>query len=194
MASEVLIGSDNVLCLLLMSMEEKHHGYTGPDHDADKYGIMGRTQEDDAYTESGFGADPVAVIDPTPITRNKSDKLIGAQDTGGAQVYASRHQTNEILNFTFEVSQQIPWSKNRYIVWKPSDEKNQGIGHSYVAENHLCGLQPNASQDWTEIMDKQKDVGHSPNPNLEKQDDLKSHFLNGFQGYLMSRHGEDFSG
>jgi hypothetical protein len=42
-------------------------------------------------------------------------------------------------------------------------------------------------------MDKQKDIGHSPNPKLAKQENLKSHFLSGFQGVTMSRHGEGFS-
>ena len=43
-------------------------------------------------------------------------------------------------------------------------------------------------------MDKQKDIGHSPNPKLAKQEDLKSHFLSGFHGFTMSRHGEGFTG
>ena len=42
-------------------------------------------------------------------------------------------------------------------------------------------------------MDKQKDIGHSPNPKLAKQEELKSHFLSGFHGFTMSRHGEGFS-
>lgn len=37
-------------------------------------------------------------------------------------------------------------------------------------------------------MDKQKNVGHSCNTNLAKQDDLKGHFLSGFQGFIKSRH------
>lgn len=119
---------------------------------------------------------------------------MSAQDTGGAQVYASSHQANEVLKFTFEVSQRISWSKNHHIVWKPSDEKNQNIGHSHMAKDHLCGLQSNASEDWREIMDKQKDVGHNPNPNLAKQEDLEGSFLSGFQGFAMSRHGEHFTG
>lgn len=119
---------------------------------------------------------------------------MNAQHTSGAQVYTSSHQANEVLKFTFEVSHRISWSKNRHIVWKPSDEENQGIGHSHVAKDHLCGLQLNASEDWREIMDKQKDVGHSSNPSLAKQEDLESSFLNGFQVFVMSRHGERFTG
>ena len=41
-------------------------------------------------------------------------------------------------------------------------------------------------------MDKQKDIGHSSNPKLAKQEELKSHFLSGFHGFTMSRHGEAF--
>ncbi|KAL6084044.1 hypothetical protein STEG23_027715 [Scotinomys teguina] len=62
MASVVLIGSENVLCSLVMSVEEKYNGDTGPDHDADECGIMGKTQDDDVYTETRCGADPLAVI------------------------------------------------------------------------------------------------------------------------------------
>ena len=36
-------------------------------------------------------------------------------------------------------------------------------------------------------MDKQKDIGHSPNPKLAKQEELKSHFLSGFHGFIMNR-------
>ena len=43
-------------------------------------------------------------------------------------------------------------------------------------------------------MDKQEDIGHGPNPKLAKQNDLKSHFLSGFHGFTMSRHGEGFTG
>jgi hypothetical protein len=50
------------------------------------------------------------------------------------------------------------------------------------------------SQDWREIMDKQKDIGQGPKPKLAKQEELKSHFLSGFQGFTMSRHGEGFTG
>lgn len=198
---------------------------------------MGKTQEDNAYTETRGGTEQLAsrnsvivwflwtsdfhwnvdiIYDtdqPTtitrithqmchssseheanPMTRNKSDKLIGTQDRGGAQVYASSHQANEELKFTSEVSQRNPWSKNHHIVWRHSDEEDEGIGHSHVAENLLGGLHPIASQDWREIMDKQKDVGHSPNPKLAIQDHLKSCFLSGFQGFIMSRHGEGVSG
>ena len=40
LASGVLIGSEDVLHSLAMSMEEKYHGDTGPDHDAHECGIM----------------------------------------------------------------------------------------------------------------------------------------------------------
>ena len=43
-------------------------------------------------------------------------------------------------------------------------------------------------------MDKQEDIGHGPNPKLAKQNDLKSHFLSGFQGFTTNRHGEGFTG
>jgi hypothetical protein len=41
-------------------------------------------------------------------------------------------------------------------------------------------------------MDKQNNIGHSPNPKLAKQEELKSHFLSGFPGFIMSRHGKGF--
>jgi hypothetical protein len=42
-------------------------------------------------------------------------------------------------------------------------------------------------------MEKQKDIGHSPNHKLAKQEDLKSHVISGFQRFIMSRHGEGFN-
>jgi hypothetical protein len=41
-ASVALMGRENVLQSLVVSIQEKYHGDTGPDHDADKYGIMGK--------------------------------------------------------------------------------------------------------------------------------------------------------
>jgi hypothetical protein len=41
-ASVALMGRENVLQSLVVSIQETYHGDTGPDHDADKYGIMGK--------------------------------------------------------------------------------------------------------------------------------------------------------
>ena len=45
LASGVLIGSEDVLHSLAMSMEEKYHGDTGPDHDGHECGIMGNCKK-----------------------------------------------------------------------------------------------------------------------------------------------------
>lgn len=58
-ASVVLMGTENVLQSLAVSIEQKNHGDTGPDHYADKYGIMGKPQEHNAYTESRCKTDPL---------------------------------------------------------------------------------------------------------------------------------------
>ena len=56
LASGVLIGSEDVLHSLMMSMEEKYHGDTGPDHDAHECGIMGKllslSQDEDAHLKT----------------------------------------------------------------------------------------------------------------------------------------------
>ena len=66
LASGVLIGSEDVLHSLAMSMEEKYHGDTGPDHDAHECGIIHKLQEDNAHNESRSGTEqlsfPVSVI------------------------------------------------------------------------------------------------------------------------------------
>ena len=43
-------------------------------------------------------------------------------------------------------------------------------------------------------MDKQKNVDYSSNPNLAKQEDLKSHFLCGFHRFILKQHGDNFIG
>lgn len=48
------------------------------------------------------------------------------------------------------------------------------------------------SQNYREILDEQKEVCHSPNPNLTKQKYIYSHFLLGFQGFIMGQHGDGF--
>ena len=60
LASEVLIGSEDVLHSLVMSVEEKYHRDTCPDHDAHECGIMENPQEEKAYTESGGGTEELA--------------------------------------------------------------------------------------------------------------------------------------
>ena len=60
LASGVLIGSEDVLHSLAMS-KEKYHGDTGPDHDAHECGIIGKLQEDNAYTESRSGTEQLSV-------------------------------------------------------------------------------------------------------------------------------------
>ena len=60
LASGILIGSEDVLHSLAMSMEEKYHGDTGPDHDAHECGIVRKLQEDNAHTESGSGTEKLA--------------------------------------------------------------------------------------------------------------------------------------
>ena len=60
LASGILIGSEDVLHSLAMSMEEKYHGDTGPDHDAHECGIMGKLQEDNSYSESRSGTEKLA--------------------------------------------------------------------------------------------------------------------------------------
>lgn len=60
LTSGVLIGSEDVLHSLAMSMKEKHHGDTGPDHDADECRVMGKPQEENAYPESRGGTKQLA--------------------------------------------------------------------------------------------------------------------------------------
>jgi hypothetical protein len=43
-------------------------------------------------------------------------------------------------------------------------------------------------------MNNQKNVDCSPNPNLAKQEDLKSHFLCGFHRFILKQHGDNFIG
>jgi hypothetical protein len=58
-APGALMGRENVLQSLVVSIQEKYHGDTGPDHDADKYGIMGKPQEHNAYTEARCNTEPL---------------------------------------------------------------------------------------------------------------------------------------
>jgi hypothetical protein len=60
LASVVLIESEYVLHSLAMSMEEKYHGDTGPDHDAHECGIMGKSQEDNTHIKSRSGTEQLA--------------------------------------------------------------------------------------------------------------------------------------
>ena len=41
--SQAPIGPVNVFQALVMSIQEKHHGNTGPYHDADEYGIVDKS-------------------------------------------------------------------------------------------------------------------------------------------------------
>lgn len=47
-ASVVTIGGVNMLYTLLVSVQEKHCGATGPDHETDEHGIRDGVQDDDA--------------------------------------------------------------------------------------------------------------------------------------------------
>ncbi|KAL6084053.1 hypothetical protein STEG23_027724 [Scotinomys teguina] len=70
--------------------------------------------------------------------------------------------------------------KNDHAYTETSYEKKEHIGHSQVGDNNLCGPQSRTSKDGREIMEKQKNVGQSTNPNLKKQEYLESQFLSGF--------------
>jgi hypothetical protein len=56
----VSIGSKDMLHFMVMSMEEKYHGDTGPDHDAHECGIIGNPQEENDSTVSKSEAEQLA--------------------------------------------------------------------------------------------------------------------------------------
>lgn len=61
-AAVVLIGSVKILQSLVASLQENHHGDTGPDYDAGEHGMMDKLQETHVYTETKRGADPPVVV------------------------------------------------------------------------------------------------------------------------------------
>jgi len=60
-ASVVLSGGVDILHPLAVSVQEKHHGATGPDHEANKHGIWAGPQDDNPCTGTWGWAEPIGL-------------------------------------------------------------------------------------------------------------------------------------
>ena len=125
-----------------------------------------QTQQEGPVT---LGALALSITHPTHSVGGESEGLIGAQDTGGAQVGATSHPLDVIHKLTPKAGQGLPQNKSSHCVWNPSGEKNQGIGHGQVGDSRLRGSLSVAKQDWGDITEEEDDVGQSPGPNLEQK-------------------------